>query len=82
MNAGSTEQQKDFVNAILADSEFQTQYRKQLEKVSADGTAACYERLDDATIMKSGRVLGGRIRLNYVEAESYIPLTVENDVVT
>ena len=82
VNAGSTEQQKDFVNAILADSEFQTQYRKQLEKVSADGTAACYVRLDDATIMKSGRVLGGRIRLNYVEAESYIPLTVENDVVT
>ena len=82
VNAGSTEQQKDFVNAILADSEFQTQYRKQLEKVSADGTAACYVRLDDATIMKSGRVQGGRIRLNYVEAESYIPLTVENDVVT
>ena len=74
--------QYDFVDDILSASEFQTQYRKQLEKTSADGTVACYIRLDKATIMKSGKVQGGQIRLNYVEAECFVPLTVENDIVT
>ena len=32
--------------------------------------------------MKSGRVSGGEINLNYIEAECFIPLTVENDIVT
>lgn len=81
INPGS-KSQYDFVDAILSASEFQTQYRKQLEKTSADGTVACYVRLDKATIMKSGKVQGGQIRLNYVEAECFVPLTVENDIVT
>lgn len=81
INPGSKEQY-DFVNEVLDASEFQTQYRKQLEKTSADGTVACYVRLDKATIMKSGKVQGGQIRLNYVEAECFVPLTVENDIVT
>lgn len=81
INAGSQEQY-DFVNVTLDASEFQTQYRKQLEKTSADGTTACYVRLDKATIMESGKVQGGEIKLNYVEAEGFVPLTIENDIVT
>lgn len=50
INAGEGEQ-ADFVAKVLAGSNFNTQYRKQLEKTSADGTVACYIRLDNATIM-------------------------------
>lgn len=81
INAGAGEQ-GEAVNAILDAGEFQTQYRKQLEKTSADGTVACYIRLDNATLLDNGRATGGEIRLNYVEADCFIPLTVINDIVT
>lgn len=81
INAGNGKQ-ADFVNATLADSEFNTQYRKQLEKTSADGTTACYIRLDNAAVFHDGKAKGGEIKLNYVEADAFMPLTVENDTVT
>lgn len=80
INAGEGEQ-NTAVNGILTASEFNTQYRKQLEKTSADGTTACYIRLDNATLLDNGKATGGTIKLNYVEAEAFIPLTVENDIV-
>lgn len=81
INAGDGEQ-ADFVANVLSKSEFNTQYRKQLEKTSADGTTACYIRLDNATFMDDKSVRGGDIKLNYVEADAFMPLTVENDIVT
>ena len=81
INAGTGEQ-ADVVNTLLSDNQFNTQYRKQLEKTSADGTVACYVRLDRAILYDDNKVRGGRIRLNYVEADCFIPLTVENDIVT
>ncbi len=81
INAGNGEQ-AEFVNDTLAASEFNTQYRKQLEKTSADGTTACYIRLDNVTFLDNGKVKNGKIKLNYVEAEGFIPLTIENDIVT
>lgn len=81
INAGDGEQ-GNFVNGVLNKSEFNTQYRKQLEKTSADGTTACYIRLDNATFMDNNSVKGGIIKLNYVEADAFMPLTVENDIVT
>lgn len=81
INAGDGEQ-ADYVAAVLDGSKFNTQYRKQLEKTSADGTTACYIRLDNATFMDDGSVQGGEIKLNYVEADAFLPLTVENDIVT
>lgn len=80
INAGNGEQ-AEFVKDALADSSFDTQYRKQLEKTSAVGTSACYIRLDNATILENGMVKDGIIKLNYVDADCFIPLTVENDVV-
>lgn len=53
-----------------------------MEKTSADGTTACYIRLDNATFMDNNSVQGGTIKLNYVEADAFMPLTVENDIVT
>lgn len=81
INAGNGEQ-NEFVADVLAGSEFNTQYRKQLEKTSADGTVSCYIRLDNATFMDDNSVKGGTIKLNYVEADAFMPLTVENDIVT
>lgn len=81
INAGNGEQ-ADFVADVLSGSKFNTQYRKQLEKTSADGTTACYIRLDNATFMDNGSVQGGNIKLNYVEADAFMPLTVENDIIT
>ena len=70
------------VQTVLAGSRFDTQYRKQLEETSAEGTTACYVRLVDADIMTDGQTRGGDIRLNYVSAPGFLPLTVENDDVT
>lgn len=81
INAGDGEQ-ADYVAAVLDGSKFNTQYRKQLEKTSADGTTACYIRLDNVTFMDDDSVQGGEIKLNYVEADAFLPLTVDNDIVT
>ena len=80
INAGDGEQ-ANYVKSVLDGSKFNTQYRKQLEKTSADGTTACYIRLDNATFMDNGSVQGGNIKLNYVEADAFMPLSVEHDIV-
>lgn len=81
INAGKNVKQFEEINNILKANRFDTQYRKQLEKTSADGTVACYIRLENAQIMSDNTIQNGKIRLNYVEAESFIPLTVVNDEV-
>lgn len=77
INAGAGEQ-GELVRKILEQNRFDTQYRRQLERVPANGTAACYVRLDNAEIYDDGHAEGGEIRLNYVDAMGFIPLTVEN----
>lgn len=81
INAGAGEQ-SEMINSILGKNEFEVQYRKQLEKTSAVGTVACYIRLDNADIYDDGSIRNGDIRLNYVDAGCFIPLTVVNDIVT
>jgi hypothetical protein len=78
---GKNAAQFDFVNGIFADNCFNTQFRKQLEMTSAEGTSACYVRLEDGDIVTDGTIKGGRIRLNYTDALGFIPLTVDNDEV-
>ena len=81
INAGEGEQ-TECVREVLKNSNFETQYRRQLEKTSANGTVACYLRLDNATFMSDSSVKGGRIKLNYVDADAFLPLTVEDGIVT
>ena len=77
---------QEFIDSFLSLNRFDVQYRKQLEKVSANGTVGAYIYLKNADYYadKSGAVTvkGGDIRINYVEADCIIPLTVENDLVT
>lgn len=82
VNGGNNKGQHEYLVDILAQNRFLPMFRKQIESVSAKGTAACYVRLDNADIMSDNTVRGGNIRLNYVSAENFIPLTVENDEVT
>lgn len=75
INAGAND---EAVHEILDGNGFDTQYREQLELTSAEGTVACYVRLDGAELMTDGSLSGGEIRLNYIDAGGYQPLTVEN----
>lgn len=77
INAGEGEQGEN-VRKILEQNRFDTQYRRQLERIPANGTVACYVRLDNATIYDDRHADGGDIRLNYVEAMGFMPLTIEN----
>lgn len=77
INAGKGEQGES-VRRILEQNRFDTQYRRQLERIPANGTVACYVRLDNAAIYEDGHADGGEIRLNYVDAMGFMPLTIEN----
>ena len=82
INASKVKEQHEYVRKVLDRSNFDTMYRRQLEKVSANGTVACYVRIDNVQFLSNGRTKGGEIKLNYVDADCYIPLTVENDIIT
>lgn len=77
---------QEFIDTITAKNRFDVQYRKQLEKVSAEGTAGAYIYIQGANYMQQadGTVTaqGGKIRINYCDADCIIPLTVDNDIVT
>lgn len=82
INAGKNENQFKGVLDILEKNRFDSQYRRQLEKMSASGTVGGYIRLDNADLLADGTVKHGDIRINYVEAENIIPMTVINGDVT
>lgn len=78
INAGKEEKQHKYVNDILENSNFNVNYREQLEKTSGKGTVACYVRMDNVTFLSNGKTKGGEIKLNYVDAEGFLPLTIDN----
>ncbi|MBO5853124.1 MAG: phage portal protein [Bacteroidales bacterium] len=77
---------KEFVKQILDSNQFDVQYREQLEKISATGTTGAYIYLQNANYMRDVKgnvsVKGGKICINYVDADCIIPLTVENKLIT
>lgn len=81
-----TEETTKQIREVMKNSSFEVQYRKQLEKVSATGTVGAYIYLQDATYVKRKddriEVKGGKIKINYVDADCVIPLTVEDDLIT
>lgn len=68
------------LNEILEENRFNVMYRKQLERMSADGTVGAYVRIVDAE-ERDGVLANGKIKINYCNAQNIIPLTVENDEV-
>lgn len=79
INAGKNKTKFKGVLEILNINRFDIMYRKQLETLSACGTVGGYIRLDNATMQTDGTVTGGKIKINYVDADGIIPLTVIND---
>lgn len=81
-----SEKPQEFIDRLLLDNRFDVRYREQLEKISATGTVGAYIYLRNAKYLKSVdgsmTVTGGNIRINYVDADCIIPLTVENGLVT
>ena len=77
---------QEFIDKRLSENRFDVRYREQLEKTSATGTVGAYIYLKNAEYLKSSdetvSVRGGEIRINYVDADCIIPLTVENGLVT
>lgn len=77
---------QEFIDDLLKKNRFDVRYREQLEKTSAAGTSGAYIYLQNANYMKSAdgtvSVQGGKIKLNYVDADCIIPLTVDNKLVT
>ena len=76
----------DFIKTLLDSNRFDVQYRKQLEKISATGTAGAYILLKNAKYYEDAAgkitVKGGDVKINYVDADCIIPLTFENGLVT
>lgn len=76
----------EFINQLLTGNRFDVRYREQLEKTSATGTVGAYIYLSGADYMKDAdgniSAKGGKIRINYVDADCIIPLTVDNNLVT
>ena len=77
---------QEFINDFLQNNRFDVQYRKQLEKTSATGTVGAYISLKNADFVKGKNktisVKGGKIKINYCDADCILPLTVEDDLVT
>lgn len=77
---------KEFIKLLLENNQFDVRYREQLEKTSATGTVGAYIYLDGATYVQDAggniSVKGGKIGINYVDADCIIPLTVKNKQVT
>ena len=75
-----------FIDELLSKNHFDVQYRKQLEMMSATGTVGAYISLKNAEFVKGkGGVIsvkGGKIKINYCDADCILPLTVEDDIVT
>lgn len=76
----------EFINQLLTGNRFDVRYREQLEKTSATGTVGAYIYLSGAEYLQGadGKIVarGGKIKINYVDADCIIPLTVDNCLVT
>ena len=77
---------KEFIEKFLSNNRFDVRYREQLEKTSATGTVGAYIYLKNAEYLESRdgtlSVKGGKICINYCDADCIIPLTVDNNLVT
>lgn len=78
INAGKNNAQFEEVKKIFEKNRFDTMYRQQLERMTADGTVGAYVRVAGAEEYDDGSLRGGEIKINYVNASGIIPLTIEN----
>jgi hypothetical protein len=68
----------DIVLEVLNENRFDVMYRQLLEETTALGTTGAYISLKNADLLDDGTIENGTIRINYVNANGIIPLTVIN----
>lgn len=80
------EASREFIENFLKRNRFDVRYREQLELTSAAGTVGAYIYLRDAEYIGNAdgtmSAKGGTVCINYCEADSVVPLTIENGLVT
>lgn len=82
INAQENDEDIDYLNKILNKNNFNVMYRKQLEQMSGMGTVGAYITVDNADLFEDGKVRGGNIVINYVEATNIVILKcVNNDII-
>nr|DAH23238.1 MAG TPA: portal protein [Caudoviricetes sp.] len=78
INAGKNNNQFEDVKKIFERNRFDTMYRQQLERMTANGTVGAYIRVAGAEEYDDGSLRGGDIKINYVNANGIVPLTIDN----
>lgn len=76
---------EQFIQGLFTDNHFENIYREQLEKISATGTVGAYIYLEGASYVTDGEkisVKGGKIKIDYCDADSIIPLTVNDGIIS
>lgn len=77
---------KAFIQTLFERNNFDTMYRQQLEKMTAEGTVGAYIYLDNAQYIAkedgSTIVKGGTVKINYVDPDCIIPLTIIDEKIT
>src|SRR5699024_7669388 len=79
INAQTNEENKKYIDDVLANNNFNVMYRKQLEQMSATGTVGAYIRIENAELYEDGSVKGGKIVINYAEATNIVILKCVNN---
>lgn len=72
----------DFVKQILQDNTWGELGNEYQEWKAALGTVAYVVYVKDAVVDESGRMIGGNVGINYVEASNIFPTSWQNKVVT
>lgn len=78
----SDEPTEEYVNQILKDNRFLVLGNDYQERKAYTGTVAYVPYLDDMEVDESGRILSGKIGINYVSASNIFPISWHNGIVT
>lgn len=78
----SDEPTEEYINQILKDNRFLVLGNDYQERKAYTGTVAYVPYLDDMEVDESGRILSGRIGINYVSASNIFPISWHNGIVT
>ena len=77
-----SESTSDYVHDILDKNKFLVKGNDYQERKACSGTVAYIAQIKDASTDEDGSVIGGDIRINYVQAKNIFPISWENGEIT
>lgn len=78
----SDEATHEFIKKVLKDNNFWDVGNEYQERKAATGTVAYVPFLNNATVDEDGRLNGGNIEINFVEARNIYPISWKNNRIT